>query len=291
MTKQASAVGLPKIPTPIGNSAPVSPPASSRTRGIPVQEFKHSWEIFLYFLGNGIKNIPHLAKNILIPLLAVTVLNIVLESINNYMLFGFPKTILMFFVFITATYNSILPRTLFWIIVFTIGKKLYFRVRSNGFKVVLEELKRFIPTVKEALHNTQDIKIRLLLMATGLGFVTANFLTRNNRLDKVLVTYVLVLAIIDSMSKGQDTMLYHGVRLVYQDVIGMIRKGAALQVDQVTVLLLGYVLGLLANSLFGILKMDTGGYVVGLILFIVGMAMFFVNSKGVNGHQHQDSQG
>ncbi|KJS21631.1 MAG: hypothetical protein VR72_09860 [Clostridiaceae bacterium BRH_c20a] len=274
-------IGLPRIPSFTAELKETEPPKGKKNRGSNGISFEHSWELFYYLIGKGIKNLPTIIKGIILPLGIVTVFNIALESIPTYSVQGITRSLLFFFVFITSSYNSIIPRTIFWVIIFTIGKALFRRIRSEGFSKVLADYKTFPGNLMGARKSLGILGNYIILVSSGVGFVVANFLTRNNRLDKVLVTYVIAIALINTLSKGNKTMLFTALKLVYKDCTGFIKKAELLTDDKVFILVTGFTLGLLLNSVFGVIKLDLGGYILGSILFVAGLLLILFGKKEV----------
>ncbi|MFZ5944728.1 MAG: hypothetical protein ACOYVD_11495 [Bacillota bacterium] len=282
MSKLNPEIGLPRIPF-TSEVAKVNPPKGKMNRNEIT--FQHSWELFFYLIGKGIKNLPNILKTILLPLVIVTAINIALESIPTYSVQGIARTLLFMLVFVTSSYNSIIPRTLFWIIVFTIGKTLYRRIRSEGVSKVFADFRTFPGNLLGARKNLGMLSNYILLASGGVGFIAANFLTRNNRFDKVLVTYVIAIALVNTLSKGTKTMLFTALKLIYKDCAGFIKKAGVLTDNKIFILVSGFTLGLLLNSIFGVIKLDFGGYILGSLLLAAGLLLILFGKKEVGQNQ------
>lgn len=279
MSRLNHAVGLPRVPLFQSKIKKVEPPKGKVDNASYVPSFEHSWELVLFIIGKGIKNLPRILRSIILPLVIVTAVNIALESIPTYSVWGFARTLLFFFVFITSSYNSIIPRTIFWVIIFTIGKTLFRRIRREGFRKVLSDFRTLPGYLQEARKSLGMLSYYILLSSGGMGFIAANFLTRNNRFDKVLVTYVAAIALLNTLSKGNKTMLFIGLKLFYKDITLFIKKAGVLTDNQVYILVFGFTLGLLLNSIFGIIKLDFGGYILGSLLFVAGLLLIIFGKK------------
>jgi len=266
-------VGLPRIPSFKPGIKKAEPPEGRKVNTSKEMSFEHCWELIFFLIGKGIKNLPRIIKSVLLPLVVVTAVNIALETIPTYSAQGFARTLLFFFIFITSSYNSIIPRTIFWVIIFTIGKTLFRRIRTEGVGKVLFDFNTLPGYLLEARKSLGKLSNYILLVSGGAGFIAANFLTRNNRFDKVLVTYVIAIALINTLSKGNKTMLFTALKLFYKDCTGFIKKAGLLTDNQVYILVSGFTLGLLFNSIFGIVKLDFGGYILGSLLFIAGLLL------------------
>lgn len=279
-----SEVGLPRVPSFKSELKKVEPPKGKKENTGGVISFEHSWQLILFLIGRGIRDLPKIIKSIILPLVVVTVINIVLESIPNFYVSGFLKTLLFIIIFLTSSYNSIIPRAIFWVIIFTIGKRLYRRIRLEGFSKVLNDYKTLLDRLLKAKNALGMISNYILMASGGLGFIAANFLTRNNRLDKVLVTYVIVIALVDTLSKGNKTIFFTALKLFYKDCTSFIKKAGVLTDNQVYIVVSGFMLGLLLNSIFGILKLDNGGYILGALLFIAGLILIWFGKKEMRGN-------
>lgn len=272
-------VGLPRIPSYKFELKKVEPPKGGKGTAGGVTSFEHSWELVLFLIGRGIRNLPRIIKSVILPLAAVTVINIVLESIPTFYVRGFVKTLLLFLIFLTSSYNSIIPRTIFWVIIFTIGKTLFRRIRLEGFGKVLDNYRIFPGSLLEAKRGLGMMSNYILMVSGGLGFIAANLLTRNNRFDKALVTYVIAIALVNTLSKGNETMLFTALKLFYKDCTGFIKKAGLLTDNQAYIVVSGFTLGLLLNSIFGIVKLDYGGYILGSLLFIAGLILILFGKR------------
>jgi hypothetical protein len=125
----------------------------------------------------------------------------------------------------------------------------------------------------------------LMLVGGGLGFMAANFLTRNNRLDKAAVTYLLALALISLLSRGKEGLLFVAVKLAYKDLTSFLKRARPLSDAQVYVLVPAFVLGLLLNTFFALVKVDNGGYLWGAALLVAGLLLVSFGRKGAEPHQ------
>lgn len=229
----------------------------------------------------GIRNFPKIIKSVLLPMALVTVVNIILGTIPTYKLGGLIGKIIFILIFLTASYNSFIPRTVFWIAIFTVGKKLFIKVRHIGLSKTVGEFKQLPVTVKNSLVNLGNKRNFVLMGALGLGLITANFLTRNNRFDKAFVPIVLAISIADTLLKGSDSLLFKALKLKHKDLSGLFKKRIILSDSHVVISGVGFMLGLIGNLLFAVIKIDMGGYIAGLILAVAGIAMLHQRDKGV----------
>lgn len=274
-------IGLPKVPKKIVNVKKVNPPEITRKDGQKPYEFQNTLELISYFLINGIQNLPKIIKSFIIPLGIMTGINIILESIPTYTLGGFMGKIVFFLIFITATYNSVIPRTLFWVIVLTIGKKLYRRIKSEGISKTISDLKGLPVEIRKSSVILGDNFKFIALGTIGVGMIVANFMTRNNRFDKAAVVIVLAISIADTLTKGSKTTLFTTLKLIHKDLSKILRKKPIFTDDYVYATATGFTMGLIVNLIFAIIKFDFGGYILGSILAVIGIVKLHINKKGV----------
>jgi len=286
MSDSSNGVGYPYVPVRRESASDPGPPRTRSGTATHPREFEHTWELVYFYLVNGFKNLKRLLKMFIIPLAIAMVINIGLESIPTYSLYGILKPIVLLAVAVTASYNSLIPRTLYWIVVFTVGRKIFYRIRREGFGPTLRSFKEF-PAV---LRNSRDSLGQKFWVATaaaaGAGFMAANFLTRNNRFDKSVVTVVLAIAILDTLLKGHRSMLFTAIKLIHKDLAQLAGKTVAFTDAHVYTAGLGFALGLVGNLIFAVLKSDLGGYVLGAVLLLLGWALLHIGGLGVNRHQN-----
>ncbi len=170
MSDSSNGVGYPYVPVRRESASDPGPPRTRSGTATRPREFEHTWELVYFYLVNGFKNLKRLLKMFIIPLAIAMVINIGLESIPTYSLYGILKPIVLLAVAVTASYNSLIPRTLYWIVVFTVGRKIFYRIRREGFGPTLRSFKEF-PAV---LRNSRDSLGQKFWVATaaaaGAGF-------------------------------------------------------------------------------------------------------------------------
>lgn len=274
-------IGIPKIPKHIASVKKINPPDVKVEQATGIDKFEHSWQLIFHIIASGIRNLPKLALIILLPLAAVTVTNIILESIPFYTLYGFKKKVVLFLVFLTSSYNSTVPRAIYWVVIFTFGKTLFRRIRREGPATVLVDYLQFPTHFSQSRKALGKASLYLLSIGAGGGFFAANYLSRNNRLDKMLVCYVVAIALINALSKGEKGILFTIIKLFYKDLVSFNKNAKTITTHQSYMLVSGVVLGLIGNTIFALIKIDNGGYVLGGILALVGLIMLVVTKVEV----------
>lgn len=273
-------VGIPKIPQSSAKAARIDPPKPNQ-KALYSKTYEHSWELIFDLLVQGIRSLPKMIMFFIIPLAIVTVLNIVLASIPTWQLYGFTKAVVVFLIFITASYNSIIPRTIFWTIILTIGRKMFTRIRREGFSKTLADFKQLPVNVKAAIEALGSRYISLWVGCAGLGFIMANFLSRNNRIDKSLIAIVLAISIADTLTKGNKSTLFTAIKLIHKDLVGIVKGKSVFTDNHVYIASVGFISGLLGNLLFAVITLDFGGYILGAVLAVAGIVIAFTNKNEV----------
>lgn len=240
-------------------------------------------QLIVMIIKNGIKHLPAVILRVLIIVAVVTILNFIVMTIPTYSVTGTSKKLLLFIVFITASYNGVVQRTIFWSILLTVGRRMVFKIKREGIKQVKEDIIRIIPSMKMMKEQASVNFMTLFITGCGIGFIFANFLTRNNRLDKQSVSIVLAITIVGSLIKQGRSLLVMALRLFLKDVIRMSKTKLVLE-NTAKVILSGVSSGLLANLVFAVIKIDRGGYILGGLLMIVAVILYVVRRRGVDSH-------
>ena len=275
-------VGIPKIPQNVIISAKVDPPKLSKiATQNDLDGYQHSWQLIFHLLVEGGKNLPRIVKSVLIPLAIVTAINIAIESIPTYSTYGITKVLLLLLVFVTASYNSFIPRTVFWVVIFTTGKTLFRRVKGEGISKVIDDFRNFPDNLKESRLALGGLSKYLIITGAGLGFIAANFLSRNNRIDKIAVCLILAISLINTLSKGKKCLLFTALRLIHKDITGFNKNARIFTSDHSYIIVSGFILGLVLNTIFAFIKLSYGGYILGGIMALIGFILVILNNKEV----------
>jgi len=118
----------------------------------------------------GVKSLPKMTKQLVVQIGIVVAFQVVFwyEGIAQFI----PDIIKGPVIFLTATYNDVIPKTIYWVIVFTFGKKLLSKIKSVGLARTLEPLKGLIPTMKLAMLDAKEKANYYLLLGAGIGLIT-----------------------------------------------------------------------------------------------------------------------
>jgi hypothetical protein len=274
---------LPKIPTLPPKADPVSPPTFFKT------DEKESETLFLWFKNSaktGIKSLPKQAKKVGIRLLIVAVINLIFWTAEPYFMPSFLGNIVSLVVFLTATYNDIIPKTIFWVIIFTFGEKLFKRIRKEGIKKSLSPLKEVIPQFKEALTLSKRKGKILLLLGAGLGLVIANnfasysrFSGARNKFDKYFVALVIGFSVSYLLGEGRKTGLFKFVRLLSSDLARWTKKNIRLVEYEIFVIMTAFVVGIFLDAPLIAVGWLYGGYIMGALCILAAIAYPFLDKK------------
>jgi len=240
-------------------------------------------QLIMMIIQNGIKHLPDVILRVLIIIAIITAMNFIIMTIPTYSVRGASRTLLFFMVFMTASYNGVIQRTIFWSILLTVGKRLALQIKREGFKQVKEELSQILPCMKEIKERAGAKFIQLFLTGCGIGFILANYLTRNNRIDKQSVSILIAMTIIGSVIKRGNSLLILALRLFLKDVTRLSKEKSVLALIS-KVLLSGVSTGLMANLVFAVIKIDKGGYILGTLLLVVAVTLYFSKLKGDENH-------
>lgn len=191
-------------------------------------------------------------------------------------------------IFLTATYNDVLPKTIYWIIFFTFGKRLLTKIQLVGFKKAFEPMRAVIPDVKRAMRALGRSANAYGLLGLGLGLIIANnFATYSrfasfgavNKMDKYFVAIVISFTLSYFMGEGKKHWIFTFSRLSYQALARRFQWTHPYTDAHTLVILSGFVVGLLADFPLILIAWQTGGYLLGAAGLVASIVLF-VQAKG-----------
>lgn len=238
----------------------------------------------------AVKSAPSMAKVIGIQLGIVLAINLVFWQIETWKLPGGISNFVMLVVFLTATYNNILPKTIYWVIVFTFGKRLFKRLSKEGFQATIEPMKNLVPEFKKTAGAIQDKFYSFLLIGGGVGLIVANnfasysrFSGARNKIDKYFVAIVISFTVSYILGEGRKNGIVKFIKLAIQDLSKLFHRSLPEKIDDLVFILLGgFVLGLLLDAPLIFMKFMYGGYILGVLAILIGVGLNFAslpNSK------------
>jgi hypothetical protein len=245
-------------------------------------------ETLLTWLGSsakaGIRNTPNIAKSMLIKIGIAILFQLVFwwEGIAQFI----PSFIKGPVIFLTATYNNIIPKTLYWVIVFTFGKRLVTGIKTKGFLKTMKPIATLPGELKRAYGFLKDKALSLLLLGGGIGLIIANnfasysrFSGARNKLDKYLIALVISFTVSYLLGEGKKHGIFKFGRLAASDLSRIFRFKNTYSDDHTYVIMSGFVLGLLADAPLILIKLKYGGYILGAAVLIAGIVLKILKPK------------
>jgi hypothetical protein len=243
-----------------------------------------SWLSHLFTVAKT--NLPKVWATIALQIGIVLAVQVVFwwDGINPYL----PTFISGPIIFLTATYNDVLPKTIYWIIVFTFGKRLLAKIQLVGFKKAFDPIKAVIPDVKRAVNALGQKALAYGLLGAGLGLIIANnFASYSrfaaygavNKMDKYFIAVVISFTLSYFMGEGKKHWIFTFSRLSYQALAKRFTWTTPYTDAHTLVLLSGFVGGLLADFPLIVIGWQTGGYLVGTVGLIAGIVLL-LQKKG-----------
>lgn len=261
-------------------------PSSDQSPEYNNNEHKETLFSWLVSLGvSGVKSFPSIAAMTAIQIGIVLFFQFVFwwEGISQYI----PKFIKSPVIFLTATYNNIIPKTLYWIIIFTFGKKLFFRIRKKGFVKAMSPILSLAPELKKAYKAVEKKAYSLLLMSGGIGLIIANnfasysrFSGARNKMDKYFVAIVISFTISYLLGEGKKHWIFKFSRLSIADICRLFKLNNRYTDHHTYIIMSSFVLGLLADAPLILMKLKYGGYILGAVCFAAGIILSFVLKNG-----------
>ena len=251
------------------------------------EESVFSWLLSIGKLG--IKNLPNMGKQLMIQVGIVLAFQFIFwyEGISQFI----PNIIKMPIIFLTATYNDVIPKTIYWVIVFTFGKKLLNKFRTQGIQSTLEPLKALAPNLKQAMQAAGPKANAFLLAGIGPGLIIANnfasysrFSGARNKIDKYFIAMVISFTIAYFLGEGRDHWLFKFGRLAISDLNRWFKLKLHYNERLMYLVLSGFVFGLLLDFPLIIIKLAYGGYILGVIALIASLAMLMNKGTSKNAH-------
>lgn len=278
---------LPRIPQPVSQMQPVTAPFTLKLneKVTPEQvsseeeskETLVSWVITSAKLS--IKALPKMWKVLAIQLAIILAVNLIFWPLKTYTLPTGIAKVASFIIFLTATYNNIIPKTIYWVILFTFGKKLFHKIRKEGFGKAISPMRAILPEFKKARKTVDQLSWSFLMLGGGAGLVIANnfasysrFSGARNKMDKYFIAIVISFTVSYILGESRNNGFFKFLRLTVQDISNLMKKKASYTDDHSFLILSGFVAGLLLDAPLILMKLKYGGYILGLIILIGGIS-------------------
>ncbi|NSW91873.1 MAG: hypothetical protein HPY74_14590 [Firmicutes bacterium] len=273
---------LPRIPQPVQPIKPVDSPFLQNNQSAAAtpekEETLASWLIESF--RRGINSVPKMVGQLLIQSGIVLAVNLIFWPIKTWQLPGLIASFVTAIIFLTATYNNIIPKTIFWVIIFTFGKRLFLKIKNQGFANAISPIKQVAPEFKRAYLKLQEKAYSLLLTGGGAGLIIANnfasysrFPGARNKIDKYFVALVISFAVSYVMGESRKNWMFKFARLASRDISRIMKRQYTYTDDHTYILLSGFVAGLLLDAPLILFKLMYGGYILGGVLIAVAILM------------------
>ncbi len=191
-------------------------------------------------------------------------------------------------VFLTATYNDVIPKTLYWVILFTFGRRLFNKIKSIGFAKAMAPVRNLVPELKSAYASLGAKAVSLAWFGVGVGLIIANnfasysrFSGARNKFDKYFIAILISFTISYLLGEGRKHWIFKFTRLLVSDVTHAFHIKNHHTDNHTYVALSGFIIGLLADAPLILMKSMYGGYYLGLGCIALGLILIFskVNAK------------
>ena len=220
-------------------------------------------------------------------MLPVAVLWILLSSAPALTVMQLPSPVRALFsaaVFLTAAYNGFVAKAAYLGIVSNVVLPMVRDSRRLGLGSALNgRLLKYARTFKileNAYRRLRANAMRTFLTWLGVGFAVANFLSRNNKIDKYLVCFMGAVGILEAMARGLSDPTVRVMRALLHDASRLTGGGAnrLVSVEEVLVSMAGAAAGLAGSITFAFLNMtnsfwDPTGYIAGAVCIGAAMAL------------------
>jgi hypothetical protein len=252
------------------------------------KETLSSWLSVLF--KAALKELPKRAKSLAIQLGIVLLFQFTFwwSAVSQYI----PSFIAGPIIFLTATYNDVLPKTIYWIIIFTFGKRLFKSIQKNGVKEALRPIKQLKPELMNSLSALRQKAWVYLSIGAGVGLIVANnfasysrFSGARNKFDKYFIALVISFTISYLLGEGRKHWIFKAARLIFSDLAKALKLKYRYTDFHTYVILSGFILGLLLDAPLIFMQVMYGGYVCGLILIGIGILLNFTSSKPAPKHE------
>ncbi|MBN2795253.1 MAG: hypothetical protein JXR88_07620 [Clostridia bacterium] len=250
----------------------------------PIKE-EHLLPWLFFTLKHGITSIPKKAKTLAIFGSIILLVNLIFWTINTYMLPTYLKPfkgLIKAVVYLTATYNDVVPKTIFWVLLFTFGRRLFKQIIRRGPEKTFGCMKNTLPMFMDSITTLKEKALPIITFGIGFGLVVANnfasysrFSQARNKSDKYFIVLIMAFTISYLLGEANKTGIFKFVKLASKDLSLLVLKKEGLTDEGVFLILSGFILGLLLDAPFIWMKAMYGGYISGLILILIAIGLWF----------------
>lgn len=281
---------LPRIPQPVTQMQPVTAPplpkvSSENTTNQKKQE--ESRETLLSWISSSVKTsiraLPKIWKTLAIQLAIVMAVNLIFWPLKTYSMPAGIAKVASLVIFLTATYNNIIPKTIYWVILFTFGKKLFHKIRKEGMRKAISPIKGILPEFKNAIKAIEKLSWSFLMIGGGTGLAVANnfasysrFSGARNKMDKYFVAIVISFTVSYILGESKNNSMFKFLRLSIRDISRLLKKKVVYTDQHSFLILSGFVAGLLLDAPLILMKLKYGGYLLGAVALIAGIVLLIL---------------
>ena len=272
MSNNGWVINPPTIPGMPPRLDPVQAPPQRQA----VKPAEHAPETLSELLGPALRgltrSLPKLLPKLAIFLGIVVILNVILMPLQ---LWAMPRAVASFLevvMFITAAYSSIIPKTIFWTIIFIWGKNLLRGAVREGPGTIFGQFGRGFSNALELLTAHAQGNLPPLVAGAGLGIVTCVYLssTQPGRSAPAILATLGIIYLLGA----ERSMFLSAVHLGTRDLMRFFRKEAHLSRTGVGRLLAASVPGAIIGLLL-LLVHATLAYVMGALALLGGVVLLF----------------
>lgn len=286
---------------------PVPPPSALATKGkkkerrlelagLEPGDPRSTYHLLKLGLKNAVMVVPKLVMKYWWLVLIVLGVWFALEAFDVFYLnekipalsplWDFIDKFILLLVFLTASYNNFVAKGVYAAIIIRVGLPLAGRIRSEGLFKVINDFKALVPGFKDSWVQAGTVALSLLVGFSGVGAFLSNYLTRNNRIDKIAVTLALAIALMKALSDGPRSLPFMAGRVVTKDLFVLMLKPSPVQNHHIYVAVSGLALGFLLCLPFAYLSKFTSddiGYITGVIGMVAALVLLFVKKSPAKG--------
>ncbi len=183
-----------------------------------------------------------------------------------------------------GTYNNVLARTLHFSSVFTMLSVFIPQLLKEKM-IRVGSVPSAIKGIAAALKDTKQKEFGMVFLVLGLAYVFSNFMMRNNSINKYLACGTFGIALVLSGSELRNTTFFRVLYALIYDIKRLVKKPDLFSKNSEMirqVFGLGTVSAILLSLMRKILPFIIGdyiGYILGSILFVLGVVLMILNKK------------
>lgn len=246
----------------------------------PPKETFFSWVSVLF--KAAMKELPKRAKGLVIQLAIVLFFQFAFWWAPMYE--KWPASISGPIIFLTATFNDIIPKTIYWIIIFTFGKRLFIKIQKLGLKEAFRPIRQLKPELINSITALRQKAYAYLLIGAGTGLIIANnfasysrFSGARNKFDKYFIAVVISFTISYLLGEGRKHWIFKMAKLIFSDLAKVFKLKYRYTDYHTYVILSGFILGLLLDAPLIMMQMMYGGYTLGFIVLGISLILLIIN--------------